>query len=469
MKQTRNNMLAKLRNRLLAINLISLTLVIAVAFTVIYLNFSSRAENEIEKSLSSIPRGVMENVMLSRTEARPVITTSGGVISGAVGITISGDQRIPVDYSKSFVANVSADGAATVFSLLDISNEDYILAIETAIAKGSPAGEINIAGRAWRFSLEEQHAAFAPSLYDKSIVFLDVEDTKSSLLALRASLFVIGIIAVGIILLISLTLANRAIRPVEESIARQRRFIADASHELKTPIAVIAANTEALFDTTTPPENTSSAAAGSGVPPWLSNIQAETDRMSGLVESLLDLARAEETPAQAAPFDLTAAVREETHRVEAFLFEKQITLTLKDMPAAPDSEKSGEASVHSHLASRDAAVININSDRKKIQAILSILLENAVKYTPEGGSVTVTVSKEKITVANTGPHIPAEELKQIFDRFFRADPSRSSETGGHGIGLSIAIELARSLGAHLSAISIPRSDGVAVNTFTLTL
>ena len=513
--------LKKLRNRLLAVNLVSLSLVIAISFSIIYLNQYNRTQNDIRESLSSIPRGVIENVLLTqRSERGPLSETGGsslydggaspsgggfspsgneppaserepsfitGSTRGGVSITISGEPRIPVDYSKSFVVNIMSDGSSTVFSMLDMDEETYVGAIESVIMTGVASGDVNIAGRAWRYSLEPGTGPF--STYDYSIVFLDVEDTNRGLGALAASLFVIGAIAVGAILLISLLVANRAIRPVEESMSRQRRFVADASHELKTPIAVIAANAEAAAgavlesyrakafgerpDRITS-RNTGSdtgenaieavnaeAAAGAGEGPaisqWIGNIADEAARMSGLVENLLALAKAEEKQIDRAPFDLVTAAGEEADRVEAFLFEKSIVFDFKPQTAQTEQ-------------------LIVNTDRAKMQAALSVLLENAVKYTPEGGRVTMALGRQAekarsgayISVSNTGAYIPAEDLTHIFDRFYRADPSRSSETGGHGIGLSIASEIAKSLGGALTATSVPRADGGAINTFTLT-
>ena len=160
-------------------------------------------------------------------------------------------------------------------------------------------------------------------------------------------------------------------------------------------------------------------------------------------------------------FARLAAVREEANRVEAFLFEKNIAFLFELPVVLPDES------------------IIIRSDRTKVQSVISVLLENAVKYTPDGGRVTLTIDKANepkrpkgslyVSVANTGEYIPPEDLAHIFDRFFRTDRSRNSETGGHGIGLSIAKEIARSLGGELTAASVPRADGGAINTFKLYL
>ena len=474
--------LKKLRNRLLVVNLISLTLVVAVAFSIIYINFYNRTQNEIEKSLASIPRGVLENAMLSRQNndaAGTVITASeDGMVFGG-SITINGGPRIPVDYSKSFVANIMEGGETTVFSMLDLDNEDYVGAIKTALTNGTPSGDVTIAGRSWRYSMDLGPAISRPgafTAYQSSIVFLDVEDTNRRLGELALSLFVIGVVAVGAILLISLLVANRAIRPVEESMGRQRRFVADASHELKTPIAIIAANAEAAKDAVCEtidnpmifPGYGVEAAGKEEVARWIDNITYEANRMGSLVENLLTLAKAGERRADNASFDLVGAVYEEADRVEAFLFEKNISFDI-DLLSPPESFKS------------------VCSDREKVQAVLSVLLENAVKYTPEDGCASIAVGNGTgnkydqdvmkgaknnkhavyVEVSNTGEYIAPDDLERIFDRFFMADRSRNSEAGGHGLGLSIAKEIALSLGGELTAGSIQCADGSAINTFTL--
>ena len=452
--------LKKLRNKLLIINVISLTLVISIAFSLIYLNFYNRTQAEIEKSLLQIPRDVHENAALSnQNTARSERNDSSRGDSGrgnsnrGDNLTIRGEGRIPVDYSKSFVVNIAADGEITVFSMLNIDNSTYINAIEYVLNRGSSSGVAEFAHRTWRFNIDQGPNAGASYVY--SIVFLDIDDTNRGLNALAASLVIIGIIAIGAIFIVSMMIANRAIRPVEESMMRQKRFVADASHELKTPIAVIAANAEAASGVIYEAEKEGSGedsrfGKSPGIAYWIDNITDETARMNELVDNLLSLTKAEEKKADHYSFDLAQAVSEEADRVEAFLFEKNISFDLAintpmDVPAV------------------------VISDKIKVQAILSVLLENAVKYTPEGGQVILTVGKNNVSVSNTGLYIPPEDLAHIFDRFFRADPSRNSETGGHGIGLSIAKEISDALGCELKAESVLQEDGSAVNTFTLSL
>jgi len=431
--------LRKLRDRLLAINLLSLALVVVVAFSIIYIDFYNRTQNEINRTLTSIPPGVLENLMLSQ---QIMAATGSAFAPEGETITISGGPVISVDYSKSFVVNIQSDGSITVFSMLDIKDTDYAYAIKTALEKKTKKGALHMADHTWRYDMKEASEIAqegASVSYEVSIVFIDVNEAERSLRELALSLFVIGVVAIAVIFFISLLMANRAIRPVEESMLRQRRFVADASHELRTPIAVIAANAEAAKDA--PP----------GDKRWLNNIADEALLMDGLVKNLLALARSEEAQINTSSFDLLNAIRTEANRVETFLFEKDIAFIL-DFP------------------SEQAEPLIVSTDRSKMQSVLSVLFENAIKYTPEGGRVTVAAGQNEriwVSVSNTGDYIPPEDTAHIFDRFFRADRSRNSATGGYGIGLSIAREIARTLGGELTAASEQIAGGDAINTFTL--
>jgi len=452
--------LKRLRNRLLAVNLVSLTLVVVVAFSLIYIDYYNRTQNEILKTLDSIPPGVFENVTLAQ---KMMDEADAKKMTEEESISVIGGTVVPVDYSKCFVANVRDDGYITVFSMLDITNEDCLYAVETVMESGASSGSLEMAERQWQYSMKRssgQAQSDAAFIYERSIVFLDVEEMSQGMRELAISLFVIGFLAIGAILLVSLLVANRAIRPVQENMDRQKRFIADASHELKTPIAVIAANAEAAKDAAnridssafTENENVSS------VTRWIDNITDEAHHMNGLIKSLLALAKSEEMKLNITTFDLFEAIRAEADRVETFLFEKNIFFVLE----SPANENDP---------------LLVSSDQAKVQSILSVLFENAVKYTPEGGRVTITAGRAKnagkpaisvcVAVSNTGDYIPPEDIARVFDRFFRADRSRNSETGGHGIGLSIAKEMAKMIGGDLTAASDKNPDGSAINTFTL--
>lgn len=215
-----------------------------------------------------------------------------------------------------------------------------------------------------------------------------------------------GLLAVCLLLLV---LSRRIVRPVAESYEKQRRFITDAGHELKTPLTIIGADLDLVE-----PELEGNE--------WLQDIRCQVRRLAGLTQDLIYLSRMEEetAPIQPIEFPLSDLTEEMAQSFQglAKAHGKQLTLSIQPM-------------------------LSYTGDEKAVRQLLSILLDNALKYTPEGGEITVSLSKEgrtlRLSVSNTIPQpMERETLDRLFDRFYRADQSRSSQTGGYGLGLSIA-------------------------------
>ena len=215
-----------------------------------------------------------------------------------------------------------------------------------------------------------------------------------------------GLLAVFLLLLI---LSKRIVRPVAESYEKQRRFITDAGHELKTPLTIIGADLDLVE-----PELEGNE--------WLQDIRCQVRRLAGLTQDLIYLSRMEEetAPIQPIEFPLSDLTEEMARSFQglAKAHGKQLTLSIQPM-------------------------LSYTGDEKAVRQLLSILLDNALKYTPEGGEITVSLSKEgrtlRLSVSNTIPQpMERETLNRLFDRFYRADQSRSSQTSGYGLGLSIA-------------------------------
>jgi two-component system, OmpR family, sensor kinase len=223
----------------------------------------------------------------------------------------------------------------------------------------------------------------------------------------------------------------------EEALARQRRFAADASHEFRTPLTAISGNARMLSDWAL--EDPEAAQEG------LKNIRTETDRLRILAEALLTLARGDEGPSP---------------RVERHDLREVVAESVDAARAAAGGRISIEYAPPSHAV--EAAF-----DRSQIRQVVSILLDNAVKYTPRGGKVTVRVGEEEVRayleVSDTGVGILGEELPLVFERFHRADASRAE--GGAGLGLSIALQLAEAHGGTIEAESTLGQG----STFTLVL
>lgn len=209
-----------------------------------------------------------------------------------------------------------------------------------------------------------------------------------------------------------MVLSRRSIRPIALSIEKQKEFVTNAGHELKTPLAIIRANTEAME-------------LHQGENKWTRNIKAQTLRLGGLMENLLTLARMEETDAlpPARPVDLSSLAREsaesfrEAAALRGILLEEII----------------------------DPAVI-LQGDREHLAQLLSILLDNGVKYTDPGGAIRLTLTGEgkgaRLRVENAPARLEGETAR-LFDRFYRGDPARTQRTGGCGIGLSAAQAIVR--------------------------
>jgi signal transduction histidine kinase len=249
------------------------------------------------------------------------------------------------------------------------------------------------------------------------------------LVLLPLGLGALGLAAVG-----GLYMAGRAVRPVREAFDRQRAFIADASHELKTPLTLIRVDTEVLQSGLDNPDDRD----------LTGEVLAETDRMSTILSDLLTMARLDAGVLDVArkPFDLSNLIREEAERFKVRATREGVRLEVR----VPDEL----------LASGDPA---------STRQILAALLDNALRFTPSGGSVEVTAREQdgwvEATVRDRGPGISPEHLPRIFERFYRAEAARSrADGGGTGIGLAIALGLARAQDGDLEAANA--KDGGAV-------
>ncbi len=245
--------------------------------------------------------------------------------------------------------------------------------------------------------------------------------------------------------LLARVLSRAIVKPVEENMQMQKRFVADASHELKTPLTVIGANATVLEESI-------------GQNKWLDYIKEQIVRMSGLVNELLQLSNLEADRESSAPhkretFDAAEAVMAAALPFESVAFERSVALET-DVP--------------------DALVAY--GSRKELEQLAAILIDNAVKHSPAGGTVQVSLvqsmqrhglkeeSSLELHVANSGEEIPQEALPHIFDRFYRVDESRTHKDSSYGLGLAIAKGLAEK---NDGVIAVASHDGRT--EFTLTL
>lgn len=320
-----------------------------------------------------------------------------------------------LDESRYFTAIVGADGSC---ALADVSRATGSSAEElTAIAQGALAG-----GRSGGFSGNYLFTVTDQANGARVAVFLNCETRLDSV---RHLALISGLACVGAILLAWLLVAlfsNRAIQPMIENAERQKRFITDAGHELKTPLTVISANMDVLSLET-------------GENEWVKGTQKQVANLRGLVGELIYLSRLDEEDArlQWAAFDLSGAVLETVEPFEGM---------------AEFNGKTLETDVE--------AGVQMRGDAGAVNRLVSVLCDNAVKYAPQGDAIRLTLRQEGrravLTVENgLSAPMDAETLRHLFDRFYRADASRSKESGGYGIGLSVAQAIAQKHGGDIRA------------------
>ena len=347
----------------------------------------------------------------------------------------SDDERTLQDFLSYpvFVVTVNPYGYVTqvvgqnVAVSLELGEQSVIAALATGKEEGAIPG-VNL-----QFSCIQTSGGMRYAFVETSSLHAGVAAMIATcLLALMCSLIPLFLIA--------RFLGNQAVRPVEAAWEQQRQFIADASHELKTPLTVILANTGILLshkDSTIGEQSK-----------WLENTGAEAQRMKDLVEKLLFLARSDSgrMPLMRSSVSLSDTVWSCLLPYETIAFEAGITL-------------------NSDVA--DGVVLV--GDANQLKQLVLILLDNACKYTPAGGVIGVrltrTGDRAQLTVHNTGPAIPAEDLPHLFERFYRSDKARTRDTGGYGLGLSIAKMLVES---HQGKIAVESSEEHGT-TFTVTL
>ena len=264
------------------------------------------------------------------------------------------------------------------------------------------------------------------------------EDAQQAVQArLFAALTLIGTL---LLFIFSLWFTGRTLRPIEQNHERQVQFVAAASHELRTPLAVIQASASAIAQAT-PAE----AKRFSGV------IHKECVRMSRLVNDLLLLARADANTwtIRSRPVEVDTLLLSTSEQFEGVAAQKGISLSV--------------------LLDEDERLPQAAGDEQRLSQVLSILIDNAVSYTPPGGSIRLGAyafgESIRVTVSDTGPGIPPEEKKRIFDRFYRVDRSRGQKDH-YGLGLSIAKEI---LELHHGRISVRDNAGGRGSTFVVEL
>lgn len=429
-------MFTTLRNRMLALTMGLISIVIIGAFAAVYLSSELAVNQTNEMRLYALHNSTL-SMYAGAAKEGDALADSKAVASadGYVRMRVSADGHLEMEECAPDPGNTIRQALA--FRTLD---------------KEGQRGEIRVEGQTWRYLVSEEatatkspgsiaHSAEAPG-ESRIFTFLNISSANAQLHDLAAILAVVAALSLIAAYFASRLIASRAIRPVQEAWGRERQFAADASHELKTPLSVVCANYDALAAN---PEETVASQRR-----WMDGIRYGTDRMESLIDDLLALSRADEGERARVSvderFDLGAVADEAV------------------TASAPRAAVQG-ISLNAEIAADVAAL----GDRKAAEQIIGILMDNALKYTEPNGTIAITANATRgravLRIANTGTTIAADDLPHVFDRFWRADRSRTDEgPSGYGLGLSIARACAENLGGTLTAES---ADGTTAFELSL--
>lgn len=273
-------------------------------------------------------------------------------------------------------------------------------------------------GRIGSYKYKVTHMTFGA----KRIVFLDTAARTRSAHGIILTVAAVSAVCMGLMYVIVSLVAERAMRPIAENIEKQRRFVADAGHEIKTPLAIIMANTDALE-------------LHLGQNKWSGNIRSQTQRLGGLMTQLLNLSRYDETGTgtEYTQVEFSACTHRRCEEFEVLAAGRGCRI---------------EASLEPGIV--------VWGDSSALDELVGILLDNAVKYCAGQSVIRVELSRSGgscvLEISNTCDELPAVEPETLFERFYRADSARTQCSGGSGIGLSVARAAAIAHGASLRAM-----------------
>ena len=373
-------MFNKLKLKLITINMVLLSTVFISIFSVIFFMTSTNINREISRNLDALVR----------------------------------NNKIPIPYSINIVVDLSSNKSINnIFKSYGAitSNNDIQEAVDKVVNSKKKLGKINISTNSYSYLK-------ASTPFGTKIAFIERSQYDTMLFELLKTFIVIGCISLIVLLLISIYLTNKSIIPIKETFEKQKQFIADASHELKTPLAIIKTNTSLILSQ---PDDTIKNQSK-----WINYINSQTDRMSVLINEMLSLAKMDtaENQLPLSHINLSKIVESMLLMFDAIIYENNINL---------------ETNISKDLF--------VNGDKESLKKLFSIIMDNAIKHTNKQGTITVSLftykNKIKMIIRNTGEGIASENLERVFERFYRVDNSRDRETGGYGLGLSIASSIVK--------------------------
>ncbi len=403
-------MIRKLRIKLIAAAMCALAVVLVLIMLVIGLFDYRKVVEDADDTLSLLTEG--GGVFPSMDSY-----LSATIYSGRSRTKVMLSLELPYE-SRYFTVLYDSRGNLLACDTSQIASVDAAQAVVYA-------QEVMEKGRSAGFLSDYRYAVNALD-WGTQVIFLDCTRSMSTFrtfLTTGLLVCVAGLAAVGAVLSL---LSARIVKPFAENYEKQKRFITDAGHELKTPMTIIDADAEILE-------------MDYGQSEWLDDIKYQIGRLTGLTGDLIQLSRLEEENASLNFIELPLSdLVEET--VQSF--------------AAPAQTKNQT------VTAQIQPMISLVGDEKGLRQLVSILMDNALKYAPDGSEILITLERQRsqvhLSVLNPAESVSKEDLTRLFDRFYRTDQSRSSRTGGYGLGLSIASAIVT---AHRGKITASSEDG----------
>ena len=380
-------MIKKLKRKFILVTMSFVTLVLMIAFALMCFSSYQRMDKEVQDAL--------EHAMANSSDLKLPDFSFGDRKEKGPGLPNQTTFVVTTDQNKQITRidskNVTVDQDALQELLPKVFEDDNQNGV--------------IERDALRFQFEQTASGYR-------IAFVDISSQQAEMFSLLINCLFIGTGAFIAFLIMSILLSSWALRPVEKAWRTQKQFVADASHELKTPLTIILADSDILLSHAQDSIHTQRK--------WVDNIHSEALRMKKLVENMLFLAKSDAS-------------------TEKLVLQKVNLSDIAWSCLLPFESIAYEKGVHLH--SEIASDIFIQGDEAALKQLMLIFLENACKYTSEKGKVDFLLKqagdKVTMTIHNTGSYIEKEEIDHVFERFYRCDKARVHH-GGYGLGLSIA-------------------------------
>lgn len=397
-------MFKQLNRRLLLINMISITLLMAIAFGSIYFVTYSRTNMDIENTLNHIesykpngdkpPRDIdFEKIQLPLTK---------GVLP---------------EREMSFVVNLDyGNNILSAYSIFEAEDIFYESAIEV-ISGHDNKKIVAFESKKWAFRITPRKDFY-------QIFFLDVTTQLTGLSRLAYTFLAAFIVMFLLTFIFSKYMTNQSIKPVRNAFEKQKQFISDASHELKTPLAIISTNVDVLLNDDSESDK------------WLRYIKSEVMRMTSLTENLLYLSQVDQHDhtTRLEKVDFSMLCEHALLGMEAIAYERKRKLEYQILPS-----------------------VYVKGDKEQLSQVILILIDNALKYSLEDSDIHIRLYQDHhicFEISNNGKGIGKDAITKIFDRFYKEDSSRSQHEG-YGLGLAIAQSIITNHGGRLICTSIP--------------